>query len=132
MKSLSQTYEIKAPSNVVWQALVDPQLIDDWGAGPAQMSENLTKFSLWGGDIYGRNLKIVKNKTLVQEWFGGDWAEPSHVVINLTPHSTGTTLTLEQTNIPDDAYEGIESGWQNYYFSPLKSLVESQNSDSKM
>lgn len=127
MKSLSQTYVIKAPPAAVWQALVDPLLIDDWGAGPAEMTENLEAFSLWGGDIHGTNTKVVKNKTLIQDWYGGDWAEPSNVAISLSVHPEGTSLTLDHTNIPDDAFEGIESGWQNFYFSPLKSLVESQN-----
>lgn len=127
MKSLSQTYEIKATPEAIWSALTDPEQIEAWGAGPATMSENIGKFSIWGGDIYGENTKVVKNKVLVQNWLAGAWDEPSVVEIILDEHGKGTTVTLNHSNIPDEEFDSIESGWQNFYFSPLKSLVESEN-----
>ena len=127
MKSLMQTYEIKATPSQVWQALVDPEQIEAWGAGKAVMSENEGEFSLWDGDIHGTNTKVIKHKLLVQNWLAGDWAEPSVVEITLLEHKGGTSVVLNHSNIPDEEFDGIESGWQNFYFSPLKSLVESQN-----
>ena len=53
---IKQHYVIKAPVAKVWRSFVDPKVIDSWGGGPAKMDDKVgTKFSLWGGDIYGIN-----------------------------------------------------------------------------
>ena len=68
MKNIDQTYEIEAPVANVWQALIDPKIIDEWGGGPAEMkSEAGFTFKLWGGEIHGKNIEVVPNKMLVQE-----------------------------------------------------------------
>lgn len=55
MKTIKQTYLINASRQDVWQALIDPVIIDKWGGGPARMNDRVgTEFSLWGGDIYGK------------------------------------------------------------------------------
>jgi len=52
MKSIKQTYRIQAPVSMVWQALVDPEVIERWGGGPVKMDDQVgTRFELWGGDI---------------------------------------------------------------------------------
>lgn len=124
MKQFKQTYIIDAATHDVWKALVDPKVIADWGAGPASMSDKKEKFSLWGGDIYGTNTEIHSGHMLAQDWYGGDWAEPSHVTIELASEDDKTTITLTHTNIPDDEFEGIKSGWKDYYFGPMKELLE--------
>ncbi len=81
MKTIKQSYVINTLVEKVWEALVDPQTIDDWGGGPAEMDDKVgTQFKLWGGDIWGKNLEVEHNKKLVQEWYGGDWSEPSKMI----------------------------------------------------
>lgn len=36
MKAIRQIYEIHAPIEKVWEALVDPRIIAKWGGGPAK------------------------------------------------------------------------------------------------
>jgi len=70
MKSLKQKYVIKAEASKVWSALVEPTEIKNWGAGPAKMKDaEGFKFSLWGGDIWGTNTKVVNKKLLEQDWY---------------------------------------------------------------
>lgn len=125
MKTVKQTYKVKAPVEKVWKALVDPKEIDDWGAGPAEMDDKVgTEFKLWGGDIWGKNLEVEPAKRLVQEWYGGDWSEPSRVILVLKEDGDGTILDLDQTNVPDDEAKEIEVGWKKYYLGPLKEMLE--------
>ncbi len=125
MKIINQTYTIKAPLEKVWQALTDPKIIEKWGGGPAVMdSKEGTEFSLWGGDIFGKNISIVPEKKLQQEWYGGKWDEPSIVLFTLTSNGDTTTVDLLHKNIPDSEAAEIESGWRQYYMGPLKDLLE--------
>ena len=125
MKTLKQTYHIHAPVEKVWQALVDPKEIDAWGGGPVKMDEKVgTKFSLWGGEIHGKNIEVTPKKKLVQEWFGGKWDEPSIATFYLSMQAGKTSIDFLQTNIPDNEVEDIADGWKKYYLGPLKSFVE--------
>ena len=124
-KTIKKVYKISSPVDRVWQALVDPAVIDEWGGGPSKMDSNTgTDFELWNGDIYGKNIEVIPKIKLVQEWFGGDWAKPSIVTFTLKKDNLDTILELEQFNVPDDEFEDIESGWDDYYMGPLKKMLE--------
>jgi uncharacterized protein YndB with AHSA1/START domain len=125
MKTIKQVYHINAPVEKVWQALTDPKIIDSWGGGPAKMSANAgTSFSLWGGDIHGKNLEVIGNKKLVQEWFSGNWKKASKVTFTLKEENKGTTLDLLHVDVPDDEEADIAEGWEIYYLGEIKKLIE--------
>lgn len=128
MKSLKQSYVVNTRIENVWNALINPELISKWGAGPAKMKpvEGFS-FSLWGGDIFGKNIKVIKNKTLIQEWYAGKWEKPSIVTFLLSQDRNKTKIKLVHENIPDDEFKDIESGWKDYYMLPLKRFVEEKN-----
>jgi activator of HSP90 ATPase len=125
VKIIRKKYLIDAPVEKVWQSLVDPKIIDRWGGGPAEMSEKENdEFKLWGGDIYGKNTEVIKNKKLAQDWYGGVWDKPSKVVFTLEKNGKETIFKLVQKNVPDDEAEDIDSGWDSYYFGPMKKYLE--------
>ena len=124
-KTIKKAYIIAAPISEVWSALVDTLIIDEWGGGPSQMDDKVgTKFQLWGGDIHGKNLEVIKEKKLVQEWFGGDWPKPSVVTFILKVQDNKTILELEQSNVPDEEVDDIDQGWDDYYLGPLKEMLD--------
>lgn len=125
MKEFKAYFEIKAEPEDVYTALTNPFTIELWSGETAQMTENIDdEFSLWGGDIIGKNIELVKNKKLVQQWYFGENGPDSIVTIKLWPKKTQTSVELLHTNIPDEAYENIVDGWKDAYFGAIKSLLE--------
>lgn len=125
MKTIKQTYLINAPLEKVWQALINPKIIDDWGGGDAKMSEDEEfEFSLWSGDIHGKNIEVIKNEKLVQEWMAGKWDEYSKVTFTLSEMDGKTKIELLHENIPDNEAGEIADGWTKYYLGSLKELLE--------
>ena len=121
---IKQVYKINASKSKVWKALVDPKLITKWGGGPAKMQDEVGfNFSLWGGDIWGRNNKVVKEKLLEQDWYGGKWDKPSKVKFELLEKDGVTAVKLTHSNIPENE-QSFADGWKDYYMGPLKELVE--------
>lgn len=130
MKTIKQSYNISAPLKEVWKALVDPKYINAWGGGPAKMSDEVGfKFTLWGSQIFGKNLESVKQKKLVQEWWSGTdrWDEPSIVTFTLTEKNGKTKLELVQENVPNKNAKDIDDGWKSFYLVPLKKYLEQKN-----
>jgi len=127
MNKILQTYKIKADVEEIWQALVDPKIIKKWGAGPAKMSEKIGfKFSLWGGDIIGKNIEVKKKKLLKQEWSQPDWEKPSLVKFVLTSTKNITTVKLTHTNFPIKEEKDLKNGWKDYYLGAIKELLENE------
>lgn len=128
MKPILQTYEIKAPVSRVWQALTDPKTISRWSGDAATMSDKKDDtFSLWGGSIWGKNIQVVPNQKLVQEWFSDEdpkWEKPSIVTFTVSEKNGTTTLILNHENVPEQNMRDISDGWKKYYMGPLKKLVE--------
>ncbi|MBI5613657.1 SRPBCC domain-containing protein [Candidatus Gottesmanbacteria bacterium] len=125
MKSIQKSYTLNTSLTRVWDALVNPQTIDLWGGGPAKMSEKEgSEFSLWSGDIHGKNVLVKPEKELVQEWYSGTWEKPSIVKISLLRDKGQTIVELDHVDIPDEEAKEIDKGWDEYYFGPIKELVE--------
>jgi len=128
MKSYKQYFEIEASPNEIFLALTNPFTIELWSGYHAVMDDKVgTEFSLWEGDIVGKNIKVETDKLLVQEWyFGEDTPEEktSIVSIKLFPKNSKTSVEVKQTNIPDDDYDNITTGWDESYFGAIKNFLE--------
>ncbi len=125
MKEIKEYYKIKASPEEVFTALTNPFTIELWTGYPAKMDDKEgTEFSLWEGDIVGKNLEIKKNRKIVQEWYFGEQNERSIVTIELFEDKKGTHVKLTHTNIPDMAYENMKEGWNQFYFANLKRFFD--------
>jgi activator of HSP90 ATPase len=125
MKDLKKFYKIKAIPADVYAALTNPFSIEIWTGEEAVMSTKAgEEFSLFGGDIAGRNLQFEPDRKIIQEWYFGDQEEPSIVTISLNPDKYFTRIELLHTNIPDEAFDDIHEGWDESYFGPLKEFFE--------
>jgi uncharacterized protein YndB with AHSA1/START domain len=125
MKQIRRSFVIKADKNEVFNALTNPLAIELWTGYPAVMdSKPGTEFSLWEGDITGKNLEIIPGEKIVQEWFFDDPENPSIVTIELEDENKGTRIKLLHTNVPDEAYGNIDYGWKEYFFGAMKKYLE--------
>jgi len=125
MKDYKTYFEIKAEPEDVFTALTNPFTIELWSGETAKMSENPgEEFSLWGGDIVGKNIEVVKNEKLIQQWYFGEEGAESIVSIKLWPKKNSTSVELLHTNIPNEAYENMVEGWNDAYFGAIKALLE--------
>lgn len=104
----------------VYSALTNPLSIKLWTGEDAEMSTEVgSEFSLWEGSIIGKNLEFVPNQKIVQQWYFGDQKPDSIVTMKLHDHKFGTSLELIHTNIPDESFEDITSGWEYAYMAGL-------------
>ncbi|HUH73159.1 MAG TPA: SRPBCC domain-containing protein [Chitinophagales bacterium] len=120
MKSYKKYYILPEEPSIVYKALTKEITIQLWTAEEAVMNDEPgTEFEIFGGAICGMNLEFEENQKIVQEWYFGELEDPSIVTIKLFPHNKGTSVELNHTNIPDDAYSDIVSGWDRDYFGAL-------------
>jgi activator of HSP90 ATPase len=125
MKTFRKYYIVPASPEEIYLALTNPLTIQLWSGEKAEMSEEPgSEFSLWDGSIVGQNREFEPNKKIVQQWYFGDQPEESIVTIKLHTHAKGTSVEVNQTNIPDHDYESIVDGWDNIYIASLQEFYE--------
>lgn len=123
MKTFKKTFKITAEPADVYSALTNPYTIELWSGYPAEMSELPgSEFSLWEGDITGKNIEFVADKKVVQEWYFGDQDEKSIVTITIQPDREESQVTVEHTNIPDEDFADIAEGWREYYMGAINNF----------
>ncbi len=125
MQDFKKYYLIPASPEEVYLALTNPLTIQLWSGDKAEMStEPGSEFSLWDGNIEGKNLEFEENKKIVQQWYFDDESDHSIVTILLHPHPKGTSVELKHTHIPDQDYDNIVEGWNSSYFAELRQFYE--------
>ena len=120
MKRFINIYKIKCTPEELFIALTNSFSIELWTGYPARYTlEKGTEFELWDGDICGRTLDYKENEFLIQEWYFGDQEEQSIVTMKMKASGEHTKIELEHINIPDEVFEDIRTGWNEYYFGNL-------------
>ena len=127
---IHKSYVIDASRAAVWQALTDPAVIERWGGGPVAMAAQPGfAFRFWDGDIHGTVREVDPDHSMLQEWYGGEWDEPSLVRFTLTDEAGGgTRVELDHTNVPREEAADFDAGWDDWYMGPLKELLEKRES----
>ena len=119
MKNYKKYFKITASPADVYNALTNKTMIEIWTGEDAVMAAIPgTEFSMWEESINGLNLEFEQDHKIVQEWYFGEEDEDkkSIVTIKLHPDKRGSIMEVNQTNIPDEAYDDMVEGWTNNYF----------------
>ncbi|MGH7455611.1 MAG: SRPBCC domain-containing protein [bacterium] len=126
-KTIRQSVTFKASPREIYETLMDSRRHARFSASKASISRKAGgKFTAYGGYINGMNLTLVPNKKIVQSWRGSDWPEGhySKVTFSLTKIKSGTRLSFTQNGVPDKHYESIKQGWHDFYWKPMKAMLE--------
>ena len=125
MPDFKKYYTLSAPPEEVYMALTYLPSLSLWAGENSEMgTEPGSAFSMFDGGITGTNLLFETDKKLVQSWDFGDLEEPSIVTIILHPHKKGCSIEVRHTNIPEEAWQDITTGWDDTYMASLMDFFE--------
>lgn len=120
--TVSETFN--ASAETIYTAWISTQGHTLMTGSPANVNGSAGgKFTAWDGYIWGTFGVLETNKRISQAWRTSEFpegAEDSQVDILLEENEGKTTLTLKHTRIPEGQADGYKTGWQDYYFKPMK------------
>ena len=127
MKNIRQTATFKASAHDIYEALMDSKKHATFTGGKAVISRKVGgKFNVFDGYAEGKNIELIPDKKIVQSWRASDWPEGvySQVTFLIEEVDGKTKLTFTQTGVPDEQYADISQGWRDYYWKPMKEMLE--------
>ena len=125
--TIKQSATFKASPHEVYEALMDSRKHSKFTDSKASISRRIGgKFTAYDGYIEGVNLELVPDEKIVQSWRGSDWPDGhySKAIFALKKVEGGTRLTFTHTDVPEDQYDSISQGWRDYYWKPMKKMLE--------
>jgi uncharacterized protein YndB with AHSA1/START domain len=123
---------IKAPAEMVWAAISDPETIGAWmDDGSVKVSLKVGgKYAIFGGVTTGKITAVEKPAVLEYTWRQADWEKsvPDTLVRwELKPEGKKTRLLLTHSQFVDrQNRDEHEEGWDVYFLDPMKMWLESQ------
>ena len=124
-KTIHQTVEFSASPHDVYEALMDEKIHTRFTASPAKISREVNgEYMAYDGYITGRNLELVPNKKIVQEWHAVDWEAGKTSKITFEFHNipTGTRMEFTHSDVPEGSEEEFTQGWIDNYWEPMQKM----------
>jgi activator of HSP90 ATPase len=128
-RTIRQSITFKTTPHEVYEALMDSRKHSRFTGAEAKISRRVGgKFTTFDEQISGTILELVPEKKIVLSWRGGIdfWPEGhySRVTFWLEKIKVGTRLRFTQSGVPDETYDIWDQGWRDYYWKPMKELLE--------
>jgi len=114
--------DYKTTPERIYQVLLDAKQFKAFSGLPAEIDPKVGGwFTLFGGQIEGRNVELVPNKRVVQAWRPSSWPAGVYSIakFELDPRGGGTRIVLDHAGFTEDKQAGLASGWQEHYWGPL-------------
>lgn len=132
--TLKQGCMLPGTPHQVYELLMDEKQHASFTGGEAQISRKVSgSFTTFDGWASGKNVELVPDQKIVQTWRADDWPAGHYSTITikllkvpkgLPAGRQGTKLLFTQTNVPSQHAKSVAQGWKDYYWQPMKSLLE--------
>ncbi len=123
MATIKQTAFIKgATPGDLYETLMDSTRHGALSGQPTKVSRRVGGKWNVGHDLEGKNLRLIKDKRIVQTWRANNWPKGvySKATFALAKAPGGARITFTQTGVPAQFLKEISSGWKAYYWSPMR------------
>jgi activator of HSP90 ATPase len=124
-KNIKQSIGFSCTAHEIYEALMDSKEHSSFTGDKASISREVGgDLSAFSGSLKGKNIELIPDEKIVQEWRFDykDWPEDyfSKVTINLKEVNGKTRLRFFHTGIPEQYADDIADGWRKYYWEPMK------------
>ena len=128
MPNIKQTVIFKnATPKQLYEAILDPKKHTQFTGSKANGSMKVGgKFTAFDGYISGTNLKLIKDKKILQAWTSTDFPKGyvTEATFEFKKVSEGTKLIFTQSNVPVKNLKDIANGWKKFYWQPLQKWLD--------
>jgi activator of HSP90 ATPase len=87
-----------------------------------------SNFKAFDGALTGTILEVIKPRLIIQSWRSVNFmaADPdSTLILSFTSEEDGGLIDLIHLDVPDQDYEGVNQGWEKYYWTPWRTYLTS-------
>ena len=98
------------------------------GAPVAIGDKKGSEFKAFDGSLTGTILEVIKPKLIIKSWRSVNFMaeDPDSTLILLfTSEGDEGRIDLVHLDVPDQDYDGVNQGWEKYYWTPWRKYLAS-------
>jgi activator of HSP90 ATPase len=127
---IHQTVVLPASAKRLFEMYIDPATHQKITGAPVDIGDKRgTKFKAFEGVLTGMILEVVKPRPILQSWrskaFKADDPD-STLILFFTPEGDEGRIDLIHLDVPDHDYDGVNQGWEKYYWAPWRKYLISR------
>ena len=131
-RTIQQSVILPAPAESLYDMYLDPGAHGAFTGSPVIISPQAgSEFHGFGDMLLGRMLHTVPKRLIVQSWRAKHWKpEDLDSVLVLTFWSEGHSgrIELVHVNVADHDFQGVNEGWEKYYWNPWREYLQKRTS----
>lgn len=122
-----QSVTLPASAETLFDMYVDPAAHQAWSGSEVTVSaEPGSEFRAFDGALWGHMLQVVRPQLIVQSWRSTAFRESdpdSTLVMSFSGAGDEGRIDLVHVDVPEQDYDGVVAGWQNYYWTPWREFL---------
>jgi activator of HSP90 ATPase len=107
---------------------LDPKIHQTITGAPVVIGDKRgAPFEAFDGSLTGSTIEVVRPTLIVQSWRSTQFKETdpdSTLILSFTPKGNEGRIDLIHLDVPDQDYDGVNEGWEKYYWVPWRSYLE--------
>jgi len=85
-----------------------------------------SEFNAFDGALTGTVLEVIKPRLIIKSWRSVNFLadDPdSTLILSFTSEGDKGRIDLVHLDVPDQDYESVNQGWENYYWTPWRKYL---------
>jgi len=127
---IRQSVVLPAPAEQLFQMYLDPRTHGAITGAPVTVAEETgSEFRAFDGKLSGQILAVARPTLIVQFWRSVAFKpeDPdSTLMLCFTPQGNEGRIDLVHLDVPDQDYDGVNKGWESYYWTPWRIYLETR------
>lgn len=126
---IRQSIVLPASAEKLFEMYINPfthQIIT--GASVEIGEKRGSNFKAFDGALTGTILEVIKPRLIIQSWRSVNFMaeDPdSTLILSFTPEGEEGRIDLIHLDVPDQDYDGVNQGWEKYYWRPWRMYLAS-------
>jgi len=127
-KTIQQRVTLPTPAERLYDMYLDPRVHAAFTGSPVTIhSKPGSAFRAFGDMLSGRMLYTVPKRLIVQSWRAKHWKPEdldSILVLTFWPEGDSGRIELVHVNVADHDFQGVNEGWEKYYWKPWREYLQ--------
>lgn len=123
-----QTVVLPAQAETLFEMYLDPKVHQAITGAPVVIGdERGAPFEAFNGSLTGTTIEVIRFSLIVQSWRSTEFKETdpdSTLILSFTPEGNEGRVDLIHLDVPDQDYEGVNQGWEQYYWVPWRRYLK--------
>ena len=126
---IRQSIVLPASTEKLFEMYLSPAIHQAITGAPVEIGDKKGSiFKAFDGALTGIILEVINPKLIIQSWRSVNFMaeDPDSTLILLfTSEGDEGRIDLVHLDVPDQDYDGVDQGWEKYYWTPWRKYLTS-------